>query len=106
MVTYLQYTAGSTKGSTTNGDVFNNPFRLGNVDSNYTSQKVVEPVTSFVSGTTKIAWTPVATDENGAPVIKFLDTNGNALTATDVSVAEDGTVTATVTGTVAKIAYE
>ena len=103
----IEYQAGSTKGSTTTGDVFNSPFKLGNVDATYTSQKVVEPVTSFTSGTTKIAWTPVALDENNAPVMKFLDADGNELTATGVSVADDGTVTATIaSGTVAKIAYE
>lgn len=106
-ITYIEYQAGSTKGSVTTGDMFNNPFKLGDVDSTYTSQKVVEPVDSFVSGTTKIAWTPVAVDENNAPIIRFLDADGNELTATNVSVAADGTVTATIaSGTVKKIAYE
>ena len=107
MVTYIEYQAGSTKGSTTNGDVFNSPFKLGDVDANYTSQKVVESVTTFTSGTTKVAWFPVAKDEDGNFLIKFLDADGNELTATNVSVADDGTVTATIaSGTVAKFAYE
>ena len=61
-ITYIQYTAGSNKGETAQGDVFNDPFRLGKVDVNYTSAKVVEAKTAVaaggaVSGT--INWTPV-----------------------------------------------
>ena len=44
-ITYLNYTAGSNKGATKQGDVFNNPFRLGDVDPDYTSNRVVENVT-------------------------------------------------------------
>lgn len=40
-VTYLEYTAGSTKGNTKQGDVFNSVFGLGDVDPNYTSYKVI-----------------------------------------------------------------
>ena len=57
-ITYVKYTAGSNKGQTKQGDVFNDPFRLGKVDVNYTSQAVVENIdvaaTSFAP-----AWTPV-----------------------------------------------
>jgi len=112
-VTYIEYVAGTNKGQTKAGDVFNSAFGLGldytygegytkyGVDSNYTGSAVVEPVETFVSGTTKIAFTPYVDG-----TIKFLDADGNELEATDVSVAEDGTVTATVTGTVKKIAYK
>ncbi len=41
-VSYINYTKGTTKGASTQGDLVNNPFKLGNVDVNYTSQKVVE----------------------------------------------------------------
>lgn len=105
MITYIQYSASTTKGQTEAGKAFNDPFALGHVDSTYTGSKVVESVETFTSGTTKVAWTPVAKDEAGAPMIKFLDTDGNELQASAVSVAADGTVTATVTGTVKKIAY-
>lgn len=104
-ITYIEYSAGTTKGETTQGDVFNSPFALGKVDQNYTANAVVETVENFQSGTTKIAWTPIALDENNAPIIKFLDENGAALEATGVEVAADGTVTATVSG-VKKIAYK
>ncbi len=52
----IEYVAGSKKGQTENGDLFNNPFRLGDVDANYTSQAVVENVEA---GDFKPAWTPV-----------------------------------------------
>lgn len=55
-ITYIEYVAGSKKGQTENGDLFNNPFKLGDVDVNYTSQAVVENV---VAGDFKPAWTPV-----------------------------------------------
>lgn len=55
-ITYIEYVAGSKKGQTENGDLFNNPFRLGDVDANYTSQAVVENVEA---GEFRPAWTPV-----------------------------------------------
>lgn len=57
-VTYIEYVAGTTKGETTQGDLFNSPFKLGNVDPNYTSNAVVEAAvaaTDFIP-----VWTPVA----------------------------------------------
>ena len=56
MITYIQYVAGAKKGQTENGDLFNNPFKLGDVDANYTSQAVVENVEA---GDFVPAWTPV-----------------------------------------------
>lgn len=60
-IQYLQFVAGSTKGGVKQGDVFNDPFKLGDMtDSriNYTGSPVVETVaegdTEFVP-----AWTPV-----------------------------------------------
>ena len=55
-ITYVKYTAGSNKGETKQGDVFNDPFRLGKVDVNYTSAKVVETI---AEGQTELAWGPV-----------------------------------------------
>lgn len=107
-VTYLRYTSGPAKGGVGAGETFNSVYRLGEMNEdrvNYTSDRVVEAVESFVSGTTKVAWGPVAKDKDNKFLIKFLDANGNELEATGVSVAEDRTVTATVDGTVAKIAY-
>ena len=43
-ITYVKYTIGSNKGESRRGEVINDPFRLGKVDVNYTSSKVVENV--------------------------------------------------------------
>lgn len=59
-VTYIQYTAGSTKGATAQGDIFNEPFKLGTVDPAYTSSAVVEEFKGDGTATTfTVAWTPV-----------------------------------------------
>lgn len=58
-IQYLQFTAGSNKGGVKQGDVFNDPFRLGQMTDervNYTAAKVVETI---VEGQTKLAWAPV-----------------------------------------------
>lgn len=59
-ITYVKYTIGSNKGESKQGDVINEPFKLGNVDKNYTSSAVVEEFTG--DGTAvkfTVAWTPV-----------------------------------------------
>jgi hypothetical protein len=65
-VTYLNYTAGSNKGATKKGDVFNSVFGLGAVDKDYTSARVVETValeagSGDFSGMKvgKLAWKPL-----------------------------------------------
>ena len=59
-ITYLKFTYGSNKGVTKQGTVINDPFRLGEVDSAYTSQAVVESFKGDGSTKTfKLAWTPV-----------------------------------------------
>lgn len=59
-ISYVKYTSGTNKGTTTRGHVFNDPFRLGEVDPNYTSSAVVENFAG--DGTTTVftvAWTPL-----------------------------------------------
>ena len=89
-ITYVQYTAGSNKGNTKQGDVLNDPFRLGKVDKDYTSDTVVE---SFVGdGTTtafKVMWGPIVTDS-----VKVLVNGAEKVVGTDYTV-EDGTITFT-----------
>ena len=67
-ITYVEYTAGSNKGETAQGDVFNSPFGLGKVDPNYTADRVVE-TTKAVQADSKVvaqlAWTPVMVDDAG-----------------------------------------
>lgn len=107
MVAYIEYTTGGKqKGQTAPNTILNNPFRLGDAQTDYTSSAVVESVDTFTSGTTKLAWLPVVIKADGKPDVRFLDVNGSELAVTgDVTVAADGTVTATVTGDVKKIAY-
>ena len=100
-ITYVQYTAGTNKGETKQGDVFNDVFGLGKVDKNYTSSKVVEPVES---GDVTLSWTPLVKGafKDGSGVahdVKFIAESGEVsyLDATDDKV--------TVTGK-GKIAYE
>lgn len=101
-VTYVEYTAGSKKGQTKQGDVLNSVFRLGDVDANYTASRVVETVEA--AGDVVLAWTPVVkgafVDETETKHdVKFIAENG------EVSYLEvtDGKVTVTGKG---KIAYE
>ena len=67
-ITYVEYTAGSNKGETAQGDVFNSPFGLGKVDTNYTADRVVE-TTKAVQEDSKVvaqlAWTPVMVNDAG-----------------------------------------
>lgn len=62
-VNYIQYTAGSNKGETKQGDVFNSPFGLGKVDPNYSSARVVEPITEETA-----TFVPAWTDRDGKVV--------------------------------------
>jgi hypothetical protein len=83
-INYVEYTAGSTKGGTTQGRLLNNPFKLGDVDVDYTSERVVETLAEDL----KLSWTPVA---------KVVKVDGVALTEEEIAsivVAEDGTITA------------
>ena len=68
-VNYVQYTRGSNKGAYVQGDVINDPFRLGSfkqgadgkLDTNYTAAKVCEAKQAAESGEYKVTlmWTPV-----------------------------------------------
>lgn len=54
-ISYLNYTYGSNKGNTRQGTVINNPFRLGDVDVNYTASTVASDF-NFADATTAIAF--------------------------------------------------
>ena len=88
-ITYVQYTAGSNKGNTKQGDVLNDPFRLGKVDKDYTSDTVVE---SFVGDGTakafKVMWGPIVTTS-----VKVLVNGAEKVVGTDYTVDENGTIT-------------
>jgi hypothetical protein len=55
-INYIQYSYGSNKGATKQGDLISNPFGFGKVDPDYTSAKVVETI---AAGQTELAWKPV-----------------------------------------------
>ena len=102
-VTYIEYTAGTTKGQTKAGKSLNSVFGLGDVDVNYTASRVVETVSE--AGDVTLAWTPVVTDafkeKDGTVLgdVKFIPDGG------EVSYLKvtDGKVKVTGAG---KIAYE
>lgn len=102
-VTYVKYTYGSNKGGTKAGTAINTPFALGDVDVNFTSSKIVEPVTLASGEASKevvLAWTPVVENVFGeGKTVKFIGEDGTVsyLTVTD------GKVTVTASG---RIAYE
>jgi hypothetical protein len=101
-ITYVKYTSGTTKGETTAGDVFNEPFKLGAVDANWTSSAVVEAVTVTGSEGVEVtlAWTPVVANAFGAgQTVKFIPADGGAISYLTVT---DGKVLVPETG---KIAY-
>lgn len=98
-ITYVQYTAGTNKGQTKQGDVFNDPFRLGKVDVNYTGSAVVETVAA--AGTVTLAWTPVIKNAFGDNKdVKFIPAAGGDPTFLQVNSNNQVTVAAA-----GKIAY-
>lgn len=99
-ITYIQYTAGTNKGATAQGDVFNESFKLGAVDKNYTSSTVVESVVveSSEGAEVTLAWTPVVADAFGAGrTVKHIAGDG---TVSFLAVV-DGKVTVPSTGRIA-----
>ena len=83
-INYVQYTTGTNKGDTKAGTVLNDPFRLGKVDTEYTSDRVVETLAEDL----KLSWTPVA---------QIVKVDGVALTDAEkaaIVVKEDGTIVA------------
>ena len=100
-VNYIEYQYASNKGQTKIGDKISSPFGFGDVDVEFTGEKVTE--TADASGTTTLAWTPIVKgffDDNGTPKdVKIIATDG---TVTYADVNAQNQVTAAV-GT--KIAY-
>lgn len=89
-ITYVQYTAGTNKGQTAQGTVFNDPFKLGDVDVNYTAARVVESFTGANSPVTA-AWFPVYDGADVASKARIVSITTSARTA--VEVAADASVT-------------
>ena len=57
-ISYLKFVKGTNKGESKRGDLVADPFKLGNVDVNYTSSLVVEEV-ELKGGKAKLSWFPV-----------------------------------------------
>ena len=66
-ISYLKFVKGTKKGESKRGDLVADPFKLGNVDVNYTSSLVVENVKLNASNEGELSWFPVfvGTDEFG-----------------------------------------
>lgn len=97
-ITYIKYAAGTTKGETTQGTELNTPFKLGNVDANYTSSRVVETFDATGSSTAcELAWA-AAVVEDGKLAGGKVTVDGVETTAYTVATA-DGVTTVTVTAT-------
>lgn len=94
-VAYIKYVKGTTKGESRPDEdgepITNSVWQLGDVDVNYTGQAVVEPVDSFTSGTTAVAF------KQGAKAVRLLDANGAQVDDAEhpATVAADGKVTQT-----------
>ena len=104
-ISYLKFVKGTNKGESKRGDLVADPFRLGNVDVNYTSSLVVETV-NVVSdgGDVQLAWFPVfdGKDEFGRDFTPSIVGGKGTVT---VKNAKEGIVTVSgVTGEV-KIRY-
>ena len=60
LIYLIKFVAGSNKGGIKQGDVFNDPFRLGKVDPQYTSSRVTKDLTVGSSTTSfTMEWKPV-----------------------------------------------
>lgn len=82
VIAYVKYTASVTKGATVQGDVFNDPFRLGKVDPTYTSERVVETAGKpDDEGFVELAWTPVRKAEafNGTDWVECTVVDGKKI---------------------------
>lgn len=80
-ITYINYTAGVTKGDIDQGHLFNNPFELGDVKSaTYTADRVVEALTAGTGNV--LAWTPVVPESfeynNTKYDVKIIAADGTA----------------------------
>ena len=97
-ISYIKYTAGSNKGSVKQGDVFNSPFGLGNVDVDYTASRVVETakvVQENEANVVNLMWTPVmVTADNKLAQGKIIKVD-DGTEVTEYTVTKEGKITIT-----------
>lgn len=99
-ISYLKFVKGTNKGESKRGDLVADPFKLGNVDVNYTSSLVVEEV-ELTEGKATLSWFPVfdGKDEFGRDFSpSVVGVEGAKVTVTD---AEKGEIA--VTGATGKV---
>lgn len=84
-VAYMEYIKGTTKGESTDGDLTNNIWQLGDVDINYTGNAIVETVTGEETNVNQLGFTPVA-----GTLKKFVSD-----TWQDVEIGGEGAITLT-----------
>lgn len=63
-ISYLKFVKGTNKGASKRNDLVADPFRLGNVDADYTSARVVEEVDA--GNNVQLAWFPIYNGEDKA----------------------------------------
>lgn len=107
-VNYVQYTRGSNKGAYVQGDVINDPFRLGSfkngadgkLDTNYTAAKVCEAKDAATDAKydVKLNWTPVVatTVEVVTAGATFRDNGEGKLQEMDGNKVKEGGKTGTI----------
>lgn len=99
---YMEIVAGSNKGGVKKGDLINNPFALGDIESDYSGARVVEDVTLETGKKATLAWSPVLLtsdnkllagyDADGNEIAVALTYNGSPVTYTATA---DGEITVT-----------
>ena len=79
-INYIKYVAANTKGKTTQGDVLNSPFALGEAHADYTSSRVEEEGSLEAAATTvEMGWKPVVagtvdmTITAGSTIVRLMD---------------------------------
>ena len=94
-ISYLKFVKGTNKGESKRGDLVADPFKLGNVDVNYTSSLVVETVKLDGSNKAKLSWFPVfvGKDEFGRDFSPSVVDHPNA--KVEVTDAKTGAITVT-----------
>ena len=79
-IAYVKYVAGSRKGGIEQGHLFNDPFRLGEYDKDYTADRVVETVTTDGEGKATLAWAPIVNNPEASSAFP----SGNPVGAPEV----------------------
>lgn len=86
-ITYIEYTRSTAKGATKGNELIANPFRIGDVDVNYTGATVVE--TAEEAGKTKWNAHGCFDAEGKFQEGKVMKADGNVIDVADIKVGDD-----------------